>query len=589
MGGKWGEMAGDNNWRGGGQEGRRTVCESRVRGGRWTINIQSGAVGPIGRFDSRVRPEPCSPHLNLYPHFMPNYASTVPPRHARQRPEPQVRRQQVSQRRPRASRHQRAQEKECRRPGRLPRQTRKLHRDSRGDWCVCPAPSPVLPLLTACPVTNLEAVVLQLQESCKTAKQESTELRSENHRLRNEARDREKFWRALWTARRTGMPPDPSDEASLPSYAQLHHSSPTATPNRMASVSPTIVGPYDPRLRYPTDSSPSLVQNPYQGATSTDFVQRSPAMGFAPVNTSIQVPGRPSSVDPPRISPYNPYPPYATDGSSPNDTWSQQGIPTPSGEQPPIDGSQSPTYVESPSLTSSELSYTSHYGVTGEEQKVPLNGMHSAPYMYPASRSISPSSTPTSTSSTSLAPAPFQFTFPDVNMLQDRPEFSRRPHNPYFAARGPELTLHGGTADIPIAGSVGDALRYRLTHANTMPPMPYSRTENNSGEGVSDDSETHTKNGRARARRSTAPSVVPSRTSRSPSPAPPISGTLAVIKAQAFGALRRTRGRSRRSSEGAAKAAVDALSARGLGLGVNLGPAAKRPRLKNDHNDDTLT
>jgi hypothetical protein len=45
----------------------------------------------------------------------------------------------------------------------------------------------------------------------------------------------------------------------------------------------------------------------------------------------------------------------------------------------------------------------------------------------------------------------------------------------------------------------------------------------------------------------------PSRESRSPSPsAPPISGALAVIKAQAFGALRRTRIGTKKTSEGAA-------------------------------------
>jgi hypothetical protein len=55
---------------------------------------------------------------------------------------------------------------------------------------------------------------------------------------------------------------------------------------------------------------------------------------------------------------------------------------------------------------------------------------------------------------------------------------------------------------------------------------------------------------------------------------------LAVIKAQAFGALRRTRARTKKSSEGAARVAMDVLEARGIGMGV--GATSKRPRLHSD-------
>ena len=72
--------------------------------------------------------------------------------------------------------------------------------------------------------------------------------------------------------------------------------------------------------------------------------------------------------------------------------------------------------------------------------------------------------------------------------------------------------------------------------------------------------------------------------SRSPSPTgPPICSTLAVIKAQAFGALRRTRTRQKKGSEGAAKAAMEALEARGIGIGMN--KSNKRPRLEHDDDD----
>jgi hypothetical protein len=49
---------------------------------------------------------------------------------------------------------------------------------------------------------------------------------------------------------------------------------------------------------------------------------------------------------------------------------------------------------------------------------------------------------------------------------------------------------------------------------------------------------------------------------------PPISNTLAVIKATAFGALRRNRSLRKRGDNHATKVALEALEARGLGLGL---------------------
>ena len=85
---------------------------------------------------------------------------------------------------------------------------------------------------------------------------------------------------------------------------------------------------------------------------------------------------------------------------------------------------------------------------------------------------------------------------------------------------------------------------------------------------------------RPRARRDTTGS------SRSPSPStPPISGTLAVIKAQAFGALRRTRTRHKKSGEGASRAAMEVLESRALGMGIGIAVGNKRQRLEDDDCD----
>ncbi|KAL6310000.1 hypothetical protein BKA93DRAFT_876490 [Sparassis latifolia] len=438
-------------------------------------------------------------------------------------------------------------------------------------------------------VTNLESVVIQLQDSCREAKRETSDLRSENSRLRQEAKHRERQLRKYWQ----GRAPDPGgdqgdDFPPAPPYSV--HPPPSAV---ATSMNTGHVGHYaDDSMRYPSgsDHPTSLGGGSYHG-NGQDYPQRSPALGFAgSVDTDTSGEGRSQHMDSHRMTRYDQYP-YPLDGSSREGAWAQasgHGGPAANdaGALDSGSSSHSPTFVESPILTSSELAYPNRFSLV-EDQKVPLTSLNSS-YMFPMSRSISPAaSTPTSTSSTSLAPAPFQFTFPEGSLVQDRPEFNFRRHT-----HAPELTLHGGTADIPIAAPGGDAVRYRLGgRTNTAPDRPiaqtlspYSRAENGSGGRESDESESpsYTYSTRSRARST----ISSARASRSPSPGPPpICGTLAVIKAQAFGALRRTRTRSKKSSEGAAKAAVEALEARGIGMGVAVGSASKRARLYIDDSD----
>lgn len=221
-----------------------------------------------------------------------------------------------------------------------------------------------------------------------------------------------------------------------------------------------------------------------------------------------------------------------------------------------------------------------------DEQKIPLGQLETAPYHFPGSRSISPStSTPPSSSSTSLT-SPFQFTFPPEG-TQERPEFEYRRHS---TAHSAEVTLHGGTADISLASAGSEGVRYRIgpRRANSGPERPllpslphFSGSENGSHHerGSSEgEASSYSQHPKLRPRRGLE------RVSRSPSPTtPPVSGTLAVIKAQAFGALRRTRTRTKKSSEGAAKVALEVLEARGIGMEGT--PGSKRPRLQNEHAD----
>ncbi|KAH9946631.1 anaphase-promoting complex, cyclosome, subunit 4-domain-containing protein [Amylocystis lapponica] len=434
-------------------------------------------------------------------------------------------------------------------------------------------------------VTNLEAVVIQLQDSCRSAKNEAAELREQNLRLKQDAKQRERLLRKLLHGKGVDAA-DMQGEDFPPAPPYSVHPPSAAGP----SMSPAHTSHYtNDALRYTTgnDQSASMAGASYHHANGQDYSQRSPALTFAgSVDGDASGEGRSQHLDSHRIATrYDQYS-YSIDGSTREGPWAGASDP---GALDSGSSSHSPSFVESPSLTSADLSYSSRFPVV-EDQKIPLPSLGSSSYIFPTSRSLSPAaSTPTSASSTSLAPAPFQFTFPEGSVVQDRPEFnSYRRHN-----HGPELTLHGGTADISsLAAPGGDALRYRL-NGRTNPasdrpmaqaPSPYSRAENGSGGRESDESESASYTYSTRSRQRSG--VSSARASRSPSPGPPpICGTLAVIKAQAFGALRRTRTRTKKSSEGAAKAAVEALEARGIGMGISVGSATKRPRLHSDDGD----
>jgi hypothetical protein len=315
-------------------------------------------------------------------------------------------------------------------------------------------------------------------------------------------------------------------------------------------------GPYAPGHAYP-NHSPSL---PYVGSDHAKYGQYH--------QYHMQSPNRDS-----------PWPPHMTQTASSS---GESGPPTSTNSS-----THSPGFTESPTLTASEMSYVGRY--PAEDQKVPLSSLDSAPYVFPSSRSLSPiSSTPPSSSSTSLASS-FQFTFPETSSAHDRPEFDYR-----RTSHAPEVTLHGGTADVSLATSPAcDAVRYRLGARRAtsgperlilpvLPPISGSDNAPQHDRGSTDsESGAYPPYARLRPRRATVPS-------RSPSPAatcPPISGTLAVIKAQAFGALRRTRARTKRTSEGNARVAMDAIEARGIGMGINVPTGSKRPRLHDDEGD----
>ncbi|KAJ4486183.1 hypothetical protein J3R30DRAFT_1466915 [Lentinula aciculospora] len=373
-------------------------------------------------------------------------------------------------------------------------------------------------------VSNLESVVLVLQDSCREATAEAQELQQENNRLRQALRSQETFWRSLWAKRGQNS----ETESEFPSYP----SPPSATFNG---------------TQYP-DNSLAFDQYP----------------------------------TPPSVS----FPPNQ---NQPYSSWTQTSS----------HSSNSPHFAESPTLTSpSDMQLIgSRYP---DEQKIPMNNLEPVvPYTFPNSRSISPSSTPPS--STPLT-SPFPFTFNDTqSAVQDRPDFDYR--RPSTQSHGAEvISLHGGTADISAiaSGSGNDGgVRYRLSSGssrrldvvsdrpNILPLLPLkvsgmAGSGNDSQHGSDGGDSSYSNPHRTRPRRITAPP------SRSPSPGTaPLSGTLAVIKAQAFGALRRTRVRSKRPAEGPAKVSREVLESRGIVLPDSLSqPGPAKRRRMNDDSDD---
>ncbi|KAI0365237.1 hypothetical protein BV20DRAFT_954638 [Pilatotrama ljubarskyi] len=436
-------------------------------------------------------------------------------------------------------------------------------------------------------VTNLESVVIQLQDSCRAMKEQLNAAEQDNARLRTELDHKDSIIRMYEQQKKVDR--EPPDDYPMSSYTPIR-TPPITMPTSM-SAGPSSHYADDP-MRYGSANNPaaSMGGSSYHNPNAQDYPQRSPAMGYVSVAGAGS---EPRSIDPHgRMARYDTYAPYPIDTSGRDSGWvSHPGTAVSDpGSMDNSSATHSPTFVESsPTLTSSDISYSNRYAVA-DDQKIPLTPLSTSSYMFPPSRSLSPAaSTPSSTSSTSLAPASYPFTFPEGTSTQDRPEFYRRSH-------APELTLHGGTADIssilrnsgragPPPSSASASLSAAADRAGFVhAPSPYARADNGSHERESDgESSSYTYSSRSRGH--TRPvSVAASRGgSRSPSPGPPqICGTLAVIKAQAFGALRRTRGRSKKTTEGAAKAAVEALAARGIGV---VGNPAKRPRLHDSDGD----
>lgn len=183
----------------------------------------------------------------------------------------------------------------------------KLHSNSRRDRSVI---STLLYLrrssLSYPLVTSLESVVLQLQDSCREARSESGDLRQDNARLRHELREREKFWRALWQARKTGQAPESDDLPPLPSSFAAH-----PQPTNINNRTPSSHGHYsDDSMGYQTgdETSNSLCSSSYTSAPSHSYATQSPALSYTGVETEQITSGGTGHHMNARVSRYGSYP-----------------------------------------------------------------------------------------------------------------------------------------------------------------------------------------------------------------------------------------------------------------------------------------
>jgi hypothetical protein len=294
---------------------------------------------------------------------------------------------------------------------------------------------------------------------------------------------------------------------------------------------------------------------------------------------AVGVNGRPMD---PRMQKMGPYPVFVP--NAPRD----QGWPAGVGqsassvnEQQQENGTatHSPAFMPSPTVTSAEMPYGPRYPTMDMHKNV-LPSIDTAPYVF-NDRSISPAGSSPHTGSQASVSSQFPFVYPADGSERADGDYRRHP------AQAPEMTLHGGTADI----SAYAANRRRVISNGPDRPMlgglaasfRQGEEDRNFAEAESKAGPSDVRAGARRPRRNTTGSAAASHSSRSPSPShPPISSTLAVIKAQAFGALRRTRARPKKSTEGAAKMAMEVLEARGIGLGISTGNSHKRQRLHDD-------
>lgn len=405
------------------------------------------------------------------------------------------------------------EEKECRGSGCLQGKEEELHRDPRRDTFVAFL-ARFSPALQSRLVSTLEESVLAFQQTSREIRAEVQDLQQENARLRLDIETQEKVWRAFCLSVKPG-----NGGNNGPILLLFNGTG--------APVGQSTFQYQEEQLNYrSTDSCPTVFGGP-----------RDPRWPLQPIPATGGVTHQMSQV-------------------------------------PPVS-------LEPPSLTS-RMSFPSRSFGAPEEQKNALElALEAAPYCFfgrplLAIQSLPPSSPKWRSTCATISPS-FQHIFCDtMGQSTDRQDFNYQRHS---LPQG-EVTLRGGTTDVSsLSGLPSDAVIYRL---NSGEPEPGTSTFHFGGSGKNGSSSHHDPAGSdskvqsAASRKRRRPDT--DTPSRSPSPSyPSLSHSVTVIKAQAFGALRRPRRASKTDPESSAKVAMEAVEAQGLGIGI------KRPRMDNEN------
>lgn len=499
--------------------------------------------------------------------------------------------------------------------------------------------------------------MVQLQDSCREARNDAAELRKENTRLsstldslRHECREREKYLRALWYARRRGpainsagnhvddFPAPPASFACGSNGSNGNGNGNGASSSSLGTPVSTPLLAHHSVVNYGGAGSSDggldaaavglggfsapheqlaqqqQQQQQQQGGYSdtpgsaSAYSDRSPVMPFLGQNGSGgEQPhahannGRSTTL---HLTKMEPYGSYLSSGHVRDTGWGPTTMSptTQGGGSESMTGQggsagHSPAFIPSPTITSNDIPYGAQRYAMHDAQKAGGGIDAVSPYMMSnsADRSLSPIATSphatTSSASSSMGQFPFTFASSDAQERAEAEYHQHHQHQQHQQHHG--LRLHGGTADISSYG-----MTRRRTNTGPERPMlgsaPSYHADALNGEGGSQGvvSPASIVGGGVRRRRS-----ADEHSSRSPSPStpgssgtaqPPISSTLAVIKAQAFGALRRTRARAKKAggNDGGVKMALGALEARAIGLGLADSSPSSNKRMRVSEDDD---
>ncbi|KAG8962415.1 hypothetical protein FRC00_009621 [Tulasnella sp. 408] len=365
-------------------------------------------------------------------------------------------------------------------------------------------------------VTSLETVVRKLQDACRDAHDDATELRQENVRLKallQGFEERERIWKAY--AKATAGTP-----AAVAASQQLAAASAAAA--AAATAQPTGSSTSSSLVETPLSSAGSLQEH----STSGSYGEEGTVFGDEPFSF-----GKVEDIDGEAIrsglmqqqqcSPLSLY--SSSSGHSTAVTTSPTPMNFSMDPTDPASGQLTPSSSVDCTFGLSSLSYSAN-GADGYSVDANM-----PPPTYPTSYNSYALNDFTATHRRSLTTS--TLTLDSVDSMD-------------------YTTLDAASMD----DSKDSSARARRRHTYSSFPAPAGSARSAAG------GRTTTKSGRSNS-----------------DPAA-MSNTLAVIKAQAFGNVRKTRARAKKNpaSGDAAKAALEILEARGLGLGLDISGGVKR-------------